>query len=134
MSVQSRRAFWRDQAPMLFWSAALFVQSSIPSGELPKWEILTHDKALHFLIYVVFAYTVYRALTRQERFPSLRQRAYLASILFVAFYAATDEWHQSFVPGRECSLLDWIADSVGACVFASSHWVYTKLKVIAPAK
>ena len=112
MSVQPPLAFWRDQGPMIFWAVALFVQSSIPSSELPEWSILTHDKVIHFLIYVVFTYTVHRALTRQDRFLSMRRRAYLASILLIAFYAAIDEWHQYFVPGRDCSLLDWIPRTV----------------------
>ena len=29
-------------------------------------------------------------------------------------YGATDEWHQSFVPGRSTELADWIADTAGA--------------------
>jgi VanZ family protein len=28
-------------------------------------------------------------------------------------YGALDEWHQSFVPGRELSAGDWVADSTG---------------------
>ena len=33
-----------------------------------------------------------------------------------AAYGATDEWHQSFVPGRETELGDWVADATGAAV------------------
>jgi VanZ family protein len=29
-------------------------------------------------------------------------------------YAASDEWHQAFVPGRVCDPLDWTLDAVGA--------------------
>jgi VanZ family protein len=29
-------------------------------------------------------------------------------------YAASDEWHQTFVPGRVCDPLDWTRDAVGA--------------------
>lgn len=29
-------------------------------------------------------------------------------------YGVIDEIHQSFVPGRTCTLPDWIADTIGA--------------------
>jgi len=28
-------------------------------------------------------------------------------------YAGSDEFHQYFVPGRECGFNDWVADSIG---------------------
>jgi len=43
-------------------------------------------------------------------------RAALASLLAVAAYGASDEWHQSFVPGRSSEFADWIADTTGAMV------------------
>lgn len=33
---------------------------------------------------------------------------------FCAVYGALDEWHQSFVPGRDADFLDWTADVAGA--------------------
>ena len=36
-----------------------------------------------------------------------------ALILVGALYGASDEWHQSFVAGRDAALLDWVADLSG---------------------
>lgn len=118
--------FWWYQGPLLFWALALFVQSSIPASDLPEWELLTHDKLLHFVVYVIFASAVYRGIVHQDRFPLLARRSYAFTILIVALYAATDEFHQSFVPGRQSSVLDWVADCVGAIVFVAGHWMYRK--------
>ncbi len=49
---------------------------------------------------------------------------FLASLVFSLAYAASDEVHQSFVPGREMSLMDWVADAVG--ILISSYVCYIK--------
>ncbi len=122
-----RSRFRWYQGPMIVWAAALFIQSSIPSSELPSWEFLTHDKLLHFLVYVIFAAAVHRAIVHQDRFPLFARRAYVFTILLVALYGASDELHQYFVPGRECSLKDWMADCLGAVVFVGWHWAKMKI-------
>src|SRR5262245_43230628 len=43
-------------------------------------------------------------------------RTALGALVVVAAYGATDEWHQSFVPGRSSEVADWIADTTGALV------------------
>ena len=37
----------------------------------------------------------------------------LLFLLMGVGYGALDEWHQSFVPGRDASVGDWVADSAG---------------------
>ena len=41
-------------------------------------------------------------------------RASAAILVFVLLYAASDEWHQSFVPKRDASAFDVLTDVVGA--------------------
>lgn len=43
-------------------------------------------------------------------------KTFLLAILFCAFYAGTDEFHQYFVPGRSAQLSDVMIDSCGAFV------------------
>lgn len=38
----------------------------------------------------------------------------LAALIFSSAYGASDEWHQSFVPGRLADAADWLADTLGA--------------------
>lgn len=40
----------------------------------------------------------------------------LISLSFCSLYGLTDEWHQSFVPGRDADILDWFADTLGATI------------------
>ncbi len=45
---------------------------------------------------------------------------YIVSVLFCSLYGLSDEWHQSFVPGRDASLGDWLADTIGAVLAATA--------------
>ena len=58
------------------------------------------------------AVLLYQQLLQGTTFaPNLHRSVVL--ILLGALYGLTDEWHQSFVPGREVSALDWLADLCG---------------------
>mgnify|MGYP005834727847 FL=1 len=47
--------------------------------------------------------------------PAVRKPT-LWVIVSVMAYAASDEWHQRFVPGRYCDPIDWLIDLSGACL------------------
>lgn len=68
-------------------------------------------KCAHFLIYAVLGGCFYLGFEREGcpgRIP------YLAAVSCSLFYAATDELHQVFVPGRAGRLLDICIDGAGA--------------------
>lgn len=48
--------------------------------------------------------------------PSMGKRAYLWAIMLAVIYGATDEFHQSFVPGRDADAFDLIPDTLGAII------------------
>jgi VanZ family protein len=53
-----------------------------------------------------------RALRNEIRNESIR-RPLLLSIVFTILYAASDEFHQSFVPSRSASVFDVMIDTTG---------------------
>ncbi len=103
---------WLFGALALAWAGLLFWESSPanPFPFLPR-AILEEDKLLHIGAYAVLAAFVLGAVAR--RFASLGRAAAVA-ILVAAVYGATDEFHQSFVPGRDADPWDWAADVVGS--------------------
>ena len=48
-----------------------------------------------------------------ERFPPLRSMG--CGLVFCVLYACTDEYHQTFVPGRAGAPIDVLVDLVGIC-------------------
>ena len=83
---------------------------------MPELTALAWDKALHAAEYAGFALFVCRAL-RGEEVRSWRRFA----ITIVGLYAASDEWHQLFVPGRDAAALDWVADAIGCAVGVAAY-------------
>lgn len=70
--------------------------------------IIGIDKVAHSGLFGLLA-----LLVQRTGFPP--RRAWVAVALVSAF-GLTDEWHQSFTPGRFVEVADWIADTLGAIV------------------
>jgi VanZ family protein len=51
---------------------------------------------------------------------------YLLPFLLTVLYGASDEFHQSFVAGRDCSFYDWLADTAGAAAAAGALILFRK--------
>lgn len=115
------------QGPAILWAIALFAQSSVSGDDIPEFGFLEYDKVIHFLIYVVFAAVVHRAIRYQSALPSIAQHHFVATLIIVSLYGATDEWHQAFVPGRDASIEDWLADTAGGIVYLAGFWMKEKL-------
>jgi VanZ family protein len=68
-------------------------------------------KSAHFVEYFVLSLLVLRGLRAGRKETHIRWA--LAAVLVVAGYAAIDEFHQSFVPGRTAAVADVLLDSSG---------------------
>jgi VanZ family protein len=98
--------------PALLMMLIIFIFSARPSSELPsfEWADRIVKKGGHMIGYAVLTVSYWRALSFQ------RERWWLAWSMAV-LYAMTDEFHQSFVPGRSMSVWDvLIFDNVGALI------------------
>lgn len=107
--------------PWQFMMIAIFIQSSYPSVDLPDLYINWTDKILHFIGFGILAILIIRSFRR------LWVRYYMALTLLVAvLYAATDEIHQYFIPGRDATTGDWLADSSGILIFTLIYYFITR--------
>ena len=108
--------------PAIVWMTAIFGFSSIPGSDLPPGRYST---LAHFLTYAILGALL--ALAFGVGRP--RGTAVALAVIVAAVYAATDEYHQSFVPLRTPDVADWGVDTLGSFVGAwSAVWLADRLR------
>jgi VanZ family protein len=120
-SSQRPAAQWlRYWFPVIAYVTLIFYLSSLshPEERLPNFLFeQLGDKLLHGIEYAVLALLCYRAF-RWAAGPQAGEYAVMLAIVATSLYGLTDELHQAYVPLRESSLADWIADTTGAVIGA----------------
>lgn len=92
------------------WAGVIFAGSSIPGSNIPGGYSLYGHLGEYCILGGLTALAV----------GGRRSRAVTIALLLCALYAASDEFHQAFVPMRVPDPLDWLADVTGAAVGAIS--------------
>ena len=86
--------------------------SHIPQKDIPK-SISgpdNYDLLFHFVEYSILGFLLFQSINTDEFFTI---SPLYGSVVIGIFFAISDEFHQSFVPGRHMSLVDMLFDSVG---------------------
>ena len=131
MSAPTDRAarFLVWQGPAVLFALVIFFMSSLPGSEIPEMPFRFGDKLVHSLEFGLFGMFLYRAF----RFPRPHGRhpdlckaqvgdptnPFRMTLAFGFMYAALDEFHQLFVPGRFCSAGDFLFDCIGLALLAA---------------
>jgi VanZ family protein len=102
--------------PPALWAGVIFILSAQPS--LPHYPDTLLDlilkKAAHMIEYGILASLLWRALSRGQ--GALSRSAWVTAFVVSVLYAASDEYHQTFVPGRNGTPVDVGIDTVGALI------------------
>jgi hypothetical protein len=98
--------------PVVIWAIVIFGFSSrtVPSTSEIFWKDFIMKKTAHIIEYAIMAMLLYRALLGSGK---AKREALIFSFLIAIAYAASDEFHQSFVSGREGRIRDVIIDAAG---------------------
>ena len=93
----------------------IFYFSHQPAGEIPQFGAidLLVKKGAHFVAYFILAWLAHFALGRWDR-----------ALLLTAVYAISDEYHQTFIPGRDGNVVDVVIDCLGGL----AAWVTSKIE------
>lgn len=100
--------------PAVAWAAGIWALSATPDPPGAGLGVLPHlDKAAHVGLFLV-----------QAGLLRLAGLGAGASFVAASAWGAIDEWHQSYVPGRDPSLGDLAADAIGAVLGANLvEWI-----------
>jgi len=101
----------RDTLFLLAYCGLIFFLSSQSRLIDTPLDFPNKDKLVHATAYAIMAYAAWMAFRHHIEKHSLLA---LASVLFASMYGVSDEFHQSFVVGRDADVWDWLADTVGA--------------------
>lgn len=130
---------YKHWLPVALWMGIIFAMSSNLGSSSNTSRILepllfwmkphatrAQFEAIHFIVrklahlseYAVLSLLILRALNRSHRLAPgwFSWRTAGTAQLISSAYAVTDEWHQSFVPGRTAAFSDVLIDSSGALV------------------
>jgi len=119
------KQFLHYQAPAIVFALLIFFLSSLPSYSLPPIGIKYGDVVIHFFEFGLFSILLFRAF----RYTYSVSLALSITLVIGILYAFSDEFHQLFVSGRNCSIIDFIADSIGVAVWAGIFaWLKTTRK------
>lgn len=102
--------------PVLLWASVIFTFSSFPTATTTNFYLgdFLLKKSAHVIEYGVLATLIYRALINSN---VVRIKSMWISVLIAFLYGLTDEFHQSFTPGRGPKFTDVLIDTFGATLF-----------------
>jgi len=110
---------------VFFWAGFIFFLSGQPDlglGLSKNWSFLFSYLA-HFLEYTILTFLLIAAF-REHRLA--RKTVLILAVLFALAYAFSDEYHQSFIAGRQATVQDVLVDSLAVFLVA---WL-AKRKVV----
>ena len=97
---------------VLVWMGIIFYFSSLPGKDIPGL-FPFQDVLFHVIMYAALAYLFSRALKNIYSKLTVARLVFL-TVIFGIIYGLSDEFHQSFVPGRDASAFDLFIDAVGS--------------------
>ncbi len=107
----------------LAWAALIYYLSDQPGRDLPLLFPM-QDKLMHLLVFGVLGFLALG--TRKPAASGYRVRDYWKVALLVALFGVLDEWHQTFVPGRNADVFDVLADAAGGLLGAGALFLVVR--------
>ncbi|MFH1800127.1 MAG: VanZ family protein [Candidatus Omnitrophota bacterium] len=99
--------------PVLLWMLFIYILSSVSGKDIPDFPVPYFHKMVHFFEYSILGGLWIRAfLLRRPGAPCLKFS--ILAWTLTTIFAFSDEWHQTFVPGRSGKLEDVFFDMIWA--------------------
>lgn len=106
--------------PTVLWFLVIFMFSTLestPSNKIIWWDFLI-KKTAHITEYAILATLLFRSLKQSFSI----NKSLVFTFLICVLYAVSDEYHQSFVPGRHPKVYDVMFDTIGVSLSLFLIW------------
>jgi VanZ family protein len=108
---------------LLAWMALIVYWSNQPSLPIDQPSVAdafhnTQHRVAHVLVYGLMGLLAWWTCEGKPR-------AWLLAIAITSVFGITDEFHQSFIPGRRAAVDDWLLDTASA---AGAIWLLSRLR------
>ena len=110
--------------PVLVYMIFIFLMSANP---IPEVFGGTPDYVWHVGGYFVLTLLAVRAFTKGLAHEPTNISVFAAFVLTI-LYGISDEWHQGYVSGRDSSLVDLVANGVGALLAIGTLSLFWKIR------
>jgi VanZ family protein len=101
--------------PVMIWAGMIFWLSGIPNLKTELEYDFILRKIAHVTEYFILTFFLYRAFRGSFKMNVARLFIYPVTLAFL--YTVSDEFHQSFIPGRSASARDVLIDTLGIIGF-----------------
>jgi VanZ family protein len=115
---------WRSLLLLLLWMALLTYWSNQPALPIDQPSVANALHNLQHRIAHLFAYGLL-GLLAYGAIPEGTPKRPLLALGIASAFGITDEFHQSFIPGRRAAIDDWLLDTAAA---ALALWLFTRLR------
>jgi len=112
--------FW---LPVILWTGVIFILSAQPNLRTSWgiWDLILR-KIVHITEFAILTFLFMRAFKENVSF----KKALILSLVLAFLYAISDEYHQTFISGREGTVRDVLIDSIG--ILGIGAWTKYKNK------
>ena len=110
---------------LIIYSVVIFIFSSQPEVGVEQY-FYGQDKVIHFVIYGI--HTFLCLLTLCDRILSLKSIQYFLALILSVSYGIFNEIYQYFIPEREFSFGDILANSLGIITFLILVYIFQNKK------
>lgn len=101
---------YKDSIALLLYCGLIFYLSH--QSTLPTPMLFNHqDKLIHATAYALMGLLAWRVFVHNFK---VKHWLVICSLFFCGLYGVSDEYHQSFIDGRDADVWDWLADTIGA--------------------
>jgi VanZ family protein len=107
--------FFKLWLPVILWAGLIFGLSAVPNLKTGLEDDFLVRKSAHVGEYFILSLLLHRAVKNSFSLKNTHLFFYPAGLAL--FYAASDEFHQLFVHGRNGALTDVLIDCIGILGF-----------------